>query len=325
MSRIVRLGIVSDIHYAGPREQLRGNDYEYRDLKNFFVRNFVRNYRHFFWLRKPLDQNHLLDQFMAAGDRFDFVVANGDYSCNSAFVGVSDDAACESAGIALTKLRERFGDKLRTTWGDHELGKTSFFGGRGGMRLTSWQRARTELGLAPFWRWELGNYVVMGVASSLIGLPVFEPDTLPEERAEWWKLREEHLAQIREGFAAVKPGQRVLFFVHDPTALPFLWREEAVRAKLDQIEATVIGHLHSKLILWKSRLLSGMPRLSFLGHTTKRLSSALREAKYWRPFKIQLCPALSGIELLKDGGYLEAEVDATGAKAIRFEVKRIQR
>src|SRR5262249_26806921 len=155
-------------------------------------------------------------------------------------------------------------------------------------------------------RKELGNYTLLAVASSLVALPVFEADTLPEERPEWQRLRAEHLVEIRQGFAALRPNQRGLFFCHDPTALPFLWREEVVRGHLPQIEQTIIGHLHSKLVLWKSRILSGIPRITFLGHTAKRLSAALREARYWRPFRVRLCPALAGIELLKDGGYLTA-------------------
>ena len=105
----------------------------------------------------------------------------------------------------------------------------------------------------------LGNYVLIGVASPLIALPVNQPDTLPEEWPDWLKLRELHLEEIRSAFDVLKPEQRVVLFCHDPTALPFLWREDAVRRRLPQIEQTIIGHLHTRLILWKSRLLSGIP------------------------------------------------------------------
>jgi hypothetical protein len=152
-----------------------------------------------------------------------------------------------------------------------------------------------------------------------VALPVFEPDTLPAEQPEWERLRAEHLEEIRRAFAALRPGQRVLLFCHDPTALPFLWREEAVRARLPQIEQTIIGHLHSNLVLWKSRRLAGMPRIGFLGHTATRLSTALREARLWRPFHVRLCPALAGIELLKDGGYLIVEIDLEGSQPARFQ------
>jgi len=319
------IGVVSDIHYASAAERARGNDYEFRAIDNILLRLFVRMHRRFIWLREPLNQNHLLERFLNEAGAFDHVIANGDYSCNTAFVGMSDDAACQSARECLEKLRQKFGDRLRANFGDHELGKVSFFGGQGGMRLASWQRARDELGLERFWELEIARYVLMGVVSSLIALPVFEPDTLPEERREWERLRTEHLAEIREAFAKLDPGKRVILFCHDPTALPFLSREEKVRGRLSQIEQTIIGHLHSPLILWQSRLLAGMPRIGFLGHTAKRLSTALREARHWKPFNVRLCPALAGIELLKDGGYLSIELDPDGGRLARFQTHRLDR
>ena len=196
---------------------------------------------------------------------------------------MSDDAACQSVLECVGKLRQRFGDKLRANCGDHELGKLSLFGHYGGMRLASWRRAREEVGLDPFWRLEIGRYVLLGCVSSLVALPVLLPDTLPAERPEWESLRAKHLAQIRHAFDAVQPGQRILLFCHDPTALPFLWQEQSVRARLPQIEQTTIGHLHSNLILWKSRLLAGMPSIPFLGHTVARLSTALRRPEPGAP------------------------------------------
>jgi hypothetical protein len=319
------LGILSDIHYAAAAEQARGHDYELRTIRNPRVRTLARLYRHYIWLREPLRKNHLLDQFLERGADFDYVVANGDYSCNTAFVGLSDDAACQSALECVGKLRRRFGAKLHANCGDHELGKTSMFGGNGGMRLASWRRAREEVGLDLFWRLEIGTYVLIGLVSTLVALPNFEADMLPEERPEWERLRAEHLAEIRRAFDALQPGQRVLLFCHDPTALPFLWREESVRAKLPQIEQTTIGHLHSNLVMWESRLLAGMPPIRFLGYTVKRLSTSLSEARYWRPFHVQLCPALAGVELLKDGGYCTLELDPEARQPARFRFHRLHR
>jgi len=324
MSRGGTLAIVSDIHYASAPEQARGNAYETRGIKNPFLRRFVSSYRYFFWQREPLHQNYLLDQFLEKASA-DYAIANGDYSCNSGFVGVSDDAACQSASECLQKLRAKFGSNLRATFGDHELGKLSFFGGQGGMRLASWHRATQELELQPFWKTEIGHYVLLGVVSSLIALPVFEPDTLPNERVEWGRLREEHLAQIRNGFQCIKPNQSILLFCHDPTALPFLWEEPEIRLRARQIERTIIGHLHSNLIFWKSRILAGMPRITFLGHTPKRLSTALRQARHWKHFKVVLCPALGGIELTKSAGYLRAELDLEHGKPIQFQYCPLQR
>src|SRR5438876_6450849 len=199
----VTLAIVSDIHYASAAEQARGNDYELRGIANPLLRIVVRLYRNFIWQREPLNRNYLLDRFLAQSHRCGYAIANGDYSCNSAFIGVSDDAACLSARECLERLRGKFGSHFRATFGDHELGKLSFFGGQGGMRLASWHRARSELGLEPLWRLDIGRYVLMGFVSSLVAMPVFEPDTLPAERPEWERLRQEHLAEILNAFSGL--------------------------------------------------------------------------------------------------------------------------
>ncbi|HWY77293.1 MAG TPA: metallophosphoesterase [Verrucomicrobiae bacterium] len=319
------IAIVSDIHYAGAAEQARGNDYELRCIPNPLLRIAVRGYRRFIWMYHPLGQGHLLDQFMTRVGSPDLVVANGDYSCNSAFVGVSDEAACRSARECLDKLRGRFAPNFRAIFGDHELGKISFFGMQGGMRLASWKRAIEDVGLEPLWRADLGRYTLIGVTSSLIALPVFEADALREELPEWHRLRDQHMAGIREIFASLPQDRRVLLFSHDPTALPFLWREETVRAKLPQIENTIIGHLHSNLVFWKSRLLAGIPPIRFLGHTAKRLTTALRDARHWRPFHVMLCPAIAGIELLKDGGFLTVRLEAEAREPVRIQFHRLKR
>jgi len=319
------LGIVSDIHYACAAEQARGADYEAVGIHNPFLRAFVRLYRHFFWQREPLKNGYLLDRFLENAKGLEWVIANGDYSCDSAFVGVSDDAACESTRECLGKLRSAFGGQVRPIFGDHELGKVSFFGGRGGMRLASWRRAQEDLGLEPFWEIRIGRYVCIGITSSVIALPVFEDDTLPEERQAWERLRQEHLEEIRRAFQNLQTHERVLLFCHDPTALPFLGMEPAVQARLPQLEQTVIGHLHSNLVLWKSRWLAGMPKISFLGHTTRRLSAALGMARDWRPFKVRLCPSLAGIELLNDGGYLTVDLDPEARQPAHFRFHPLSR
>lgn len=325
MSRCFKLAILSDIHYAGAAEQAVGDDYEIRAISNPLLRCTLRAYRHYIWLRHPLQQNGQLDRFLAEVGPVDYVIANGDYSCNTAAIGLSDDAAMQSARECLDKLRRRFGDRLLTNFGDHELGKLRLLGTRGGMRLQSWLRCVKELDLRPFWKLELGNYVLLSVVSSLVALPVFERDMLPEERPAWEQLRAEHFADIRNAFGALQPHQRVLLFCHDPTALPFLWRDELVLGKLAQIEQTIIGHLHSNLILKTSKLLAGMPVIGFLGHSVRRMSTALNDARLWRPFRVRLCPSLAGIELLKDGGYLTTTLDKLATEAARFEYHRLPR
>lgn len=308
-----KIVVVSDIHYACPAEQER-RGFETRVIRNPLLRLFVSAYRRHIWVGDPFSHNHLVGQFIEAAGEPDLVVANGDYSCDTAFVGLSDHAAFQSAEACLAAIRARFGQRFRPVFGDHELGKVSLFGGVGGLRLASCERAVNELGLEPFWHSTVGRYVLVGVVSSLIALPVFEPETLPEERPAWQRLREIHLNSIRSAFAALRADQRIILFCHDPTALPFLAADEQIRDKITQIELTVIGHLHTRFILHVSRVLSGIPPVRFAGNTVRRMTEALRMARKWRPFKIRLCPSLAGSQLLKDGGFGVLEIDPAGAK-----------
>jgi predicted MPP superfamily phosphohydrolase len=313
--------VLSDIHYAGIQEQARGS-YETRMIGNPFLQLAVHAYRHFIWKRDPFAHNHLLDQFLEQAGPADFVVANGDYSCDSAFIGISDPAAYASAAECLGRLRARWGKRLLAVLGDHELGKQSLVGGQGGLRLESLQLARSQLEVAPFWQQELGCYQLFGVTSSLLALPVLEPETLPEERHQWNRERESHLEEIRNAMERLESDQRLILFCHDPTALPFLWLEPAVRQRLGQLDLTVIGHLHSNMILWQSRMLAGMPVIRFLGNAVRRMSAALREARLWRPFHVRLCPALSGLELLQDGGFGRIDLQLDGRCPPRYRVCR---
>ena len=313
----VKIAVVSDLHYASAAERARGNDYELRAISNPLFRLFAKAFRHGVWMRHPLDQAPQLDRFLADVGPVDYVVANGDFSCDTGFVGVSDPAAAQSAQECLGKLRAKFGDRVRFVIGDHELGKQGLFD-RGKMHLASWRVATETLGLPRFWQLALGTYTLMGVSSSLLALPIHQPDTLPEEWPEWLRLRETHLAEIRAAFQALPSEQRIILFSHDPTALPFLWREEVVRHHLPQIEQTIVGHLHTQLVLWKSRLLSGIPPMRFLGHAVYRMTAALHEAHHWRPFHVRLCPALSGVELLNDGGYFIIQIDPAASRLAKF-------
>jgi hypothetical protein len=322
--KVTTLAVVSDIHYAGVAERARG-EFCLCAVQNPLQRLAIKLYRHYFWLRDPFAHNHLLDAFLAKTAGADLAVANGDYSCDSGFVGVSDDAAFASASECLQKLRQNFGQNLRATCGDHEFGKKPLGANIGGLRLKSFARARDDLGIEPFWQVNLGNYVLMGVVSTLVAMPIYEREAIAEERAEWDDIRRKHLHAIRAAFRDLQPYQRVILFCHDPTALPFLWHEPDIRAKLSQVERTIIGHLHSKLILYKSRILAGMPSIPFLGHTARRLSLALREARLWKPFNVLLCPSLAGIELLKDGGYYTAELDLSARQPARFQFHPLRR
>lgn len=318
MDSLIRLLVLSDIHHAGPMEQARQGRVP-EDRSVLWQRLLLRAHRRFIWLENPLAHNHMLDRFLTQAGEPHWVVANGDYSCDSAYLGLCDNAAFESASICLGRLRERFGERFRGVIGDHELGKRSMAGGFGGLRLASLDRTERELGVPGFWRQEIGDYVMLGVTSTLIALPVYHREMLATEVEEWQSIRARHLQRIEQAFAELRPGQRVLLFCHDPTALPFLWRVPAVRARIGQLEQTIIGHLHSPLIYWQSRLLAGMPTLNRLGGTVRRLSTALNEAGSWRHFRVRLCPSLTGIELRRDGGFYEVDLDPEARRPARFK------
>ncbi|MBX3748139.1 MAG: metallophosphoesterase [Verrucomicrobiae bacterium] len=300
----MRLLVVSDIHYAGAAEKAR-RGWERRAIRPFPLRWIATFYRRHLWLADPTAHNAQLDAFLERAGSPDWVVANGDYSCDSAFVGVADDAAFDSARECLDRLRAPFQDRFHATLGDHELGKMSLFGGCGGPRLASWHRAIGPLGLQPLWSQPAGRFHLVGITSSLLALPTFLPELLPDERDAWHQLRTRHLESLQALWDAIPQGHRVILFCHDPTALPFLAREPWFQARLPQLACTVIGHLHSEAVLRTSRLLAGMPELAFLGNTARRLSGALRRARHWAPFRVVLCPSPAGIQLRKDGGYLE--------------------
>lgn len=322
MSRTRSALVLSDIHYASAAEKARGS-FELEIIPNPLLRLFVRLFRSIVWRRDPFAHNHLFDRVLNEARDTDYVFANGDFSCDSAFIGVSDPPSMESARICLDRLRARYGEKLHSTLGDHELGKTSLFGGRGGMRLASWHAALGALQLKPFWNIEIGRYQVIGITSSLVALPVYEPETLPEELLQWRELRHHHLNEIRTAFAELSPASRVILVCHDPSALPFLWSEPVIQRKCFQIAHAIIGHLHSNLFLWQSRLLSGLPTILFLGNSIRRMSAALAKAKCWKYFNVTLCPSLAGIQLLKDGGYYELELDPDARQPVRFTFRHL--
>jgi hypothetical protein len=316
-----RILILSDVHYASAGERARAN-FEIVGITNPFSRLLVRFWRRWIWLKDPFAHNYLLDRFIEEAGEPDWVVANGDFSCDSAFIGVADPAARESARECLTKLRGKFGDRLLITMGDHEFGKTSLAGGRGGLRMESWRVATGELALPAVWLQRLGNFLLVGVTSSLIALEAFRAEILTEEWDEWKSLRDEHMRNIRLIFEGADAATRITLFCHDPTALPFLWEEPWFRAKIPQLERTVIGHLHTPLVFWKSQMLAGFPPVGFMGKGIHRITRALNRARLWKPFHVLLCPSLAGSQLLKDGGYYTMRLPENGpAQFIRHRLK----
>ncbi len=320
---MTRILVVTDIHYASNAEKERG-DYESRTVSNPLLRLLLKQYRRWFWRRDNFGWNHFLNQFIEKAGEADWIIGNGDYCCDSGFIGVADDPSFLSAQICIQRLRESFGDKFIGIIGDHDLGKKSMFGGFGGMRLASWDRCIHELGLRSFFRLDLGLYILIGMNSTLIGLPEFIPDCPQEEIEKWNQLRIEHLAQIRASLETIRHDQRILLFLHDPSAIPHLAELPWIQGKMDQLDGTIIGHLHSPFILKTSRMLAGMPRIHGLGHTALKMSTALQKAKSWKPFKVQLVPAPGGIEISKKGGFGEIILDSNGEPGMRFLIRPLK-
>ena len=316
MSKNITLAVISDIHYAGPKEQARGHEF-LQGVDDWPTLLFLKAYRRYFWLKEPFAHNHLLDRFIAENPKADFVVANGDYCCNVAYLGVRDEGTFQSAEQCLQKLRQGFGSRFWATIGDHELGKKKMGGEAGGLSLVSWQRSTQELALEPFWEFQIGHYRILGVVSTLVALPIYGSEASPDQRPAWQALADAHLAQIEQAFQSLQPEERVILFCHDPSALPYLYQSAVVRAKLSQIERTIIGHLHSPVLIKQSQLLSRIPPLNF-GHTSRRITTALRQFRLWKEFKYLLCPAPFGVEIAKDGGYYVVELDPTAVQPAKF-------
>ena len=320
----LQITVVSDIHYASAAEQERRN-HETRWIKSRLGKAALAAYRDHVWLREPLLKNYLLDRFLDRAGSPELVVANGDFSCDTAFVGHTDPASRQSAEECLGKLRGAFPAKLLTTMGDHELGKVSMAGRQGGLRFDSYQVSERDLGIPGFWERDFGAYKFIGIASSVIAFPVLEAEALPEERHLWQSERERMLEAFHSSLGSLKPGQRVLLFCHDPTALPFLAEDPVIGKSADRIETTIIGHLHSPLVFWKARMLAGLPPIPWFGTTVLRMTKALRRARLWKRMKPRLCPALAGVDLLKDGGWLTLDLDLTAKEAMKITRHRLPR
>jgi hypothetical protein len=324
MRDITTIAVVSDVHYAGAEERERGKT-DLQAIDSFLPRTAAAIWRRGVWLRDPFAHNHLLAGAMSRAKDIgaDFLIANGDYSCNTAFVGVSDDASFHSAEACVGAIRDAFGDRARFLIGDHELGKCALFSRAGGMQLASWDRVRSELDLDPFWTVPLGRYVLMGVTSSIVALPLLESDTRSEELSVWRRIREKYLRELAEAFEKLHPNQSVVLFCHDPSALPYLLDVPEIRERIGQIDATIVGHLHSKLIWWQSKLFCGMPPIDFMGQSVRRMSQALNRAEIWSRFNTRLCPSLAGSQLLKDGGVLVLALDMEGGDPIDIRLERL--
>ena len=147
--------------------------------------------------------------------------------------------------------------------------------------------------------------MLVGVCSTLVGLPVFKPEILDDELHLWEKARLDHLDWLKSTFENIQPQQKIVIFCHDPSALGFMHMIPEVRAKLDQIAVTWVGHMHTSLVENAAHLFSGIPEIGFLGTSIRRYTIALQKGKVWKDFKMRLCPSPAGSEIYRDGGFYD--------------------
>ncbi len=321
----MRVAVISDVHVLGPDEARRTHRI-YREVgshHSFLTRKWHRalmRIRRRLWNWHPENRYacfvRALDEI--ALFRPDWVVANGDLGGDAAGVGISAREAFESVRRVVDLLRCTFPERCRFVYGDHEIGKHSTELRRGGIRLESLRRGEQALDLPPFWHTRDGRWHLIAVCSTLLSLRLFLPEALPAEIPEWEERRQGHLSRIRETFAALPSDARVLLFLHDPSALSVLEELPEVRARLPNIERTIVGHLHAPWLLKPTMWLSRLPAPKLNYPVARIIAHGARGAHRWPTFRPVVCPSTFGAGHYFSGGVLFLETDA----ADRLHVRR---
>lgn len=311
----MKIAVLSDIHLLGPRESERrrrifrdlGED---RPLANRLWRRGLRRVRSRLWNRRAAERDAFFFRALDEISPFqpDWVVALGDYGGDTHGVGLSHDDAFESVSRALDLLKRSFPDRCLFVFGDHEVGKYSTELRRGGIRLASLVRGERELGLESLWHHSEGRIHLVGVNSTLLTLSLFLPEALPGEIPAWQERAAAYRGNLRELFAGLPDDARILLFCHDPSALGALADIPEVRARLDQVEKTVLGHLHSPSLLRPSRWLARLPAWTPRYPIARIIAQGVRSAGCWDLFRPIVCPATFGAGRLFSGGLLFLDV-----------------
>lgn len=315
----MRFAVISDIHLVGPAELALAND-SYLQLREHPDRLTRVWRRGLYRVRRRFWNGHLRwrhTAFMQALDelvdrRPEWVIANGDFGGDLGGVGLSHRATLDSARIVVETLRQRFPNRSRFVFGDHDLGKYSTLLRTGGIRLHSLEVGERQLQIPSFWHERDGAFHLIGINSSLFTLDLFLPEALAEEVPEWKRRRAEHLAQVDEAFGALPPGARVVLFCHDPSALTVLAQRPAVQRRIPQIELTVIGHLHSPTLLRVARYAARISRLKPRYPVARIVASGLAGARCWSQFHPVVCPSTFGTGHHVAGGLLLVQSDHHG-------------
>jgi hypothetical protein len=247
----------------------------------------------------------------------EWVVANGDYGGDWGGVGLSDEHTFESVAGVIQRLRRAFPGRCRFVFGDHELGKYSTERREGGIRLASLTHGEDRLGIRSFWHERHGRFHLIGINSTLFTLELFLPEALESEIGLWMEYRRQHLDEVRDAFRRLPGDARVLIFCHDPSALSILHEVPEVRARLPQIERTVLGHLHAPRLLHAARWLSRLPRLSPRYPVARIIAQGVRGARHWKAFRPAVCPSTFGAGQHFAGGLLFLQTDEGGRLHVR--------
>jgi len=320
----LRVAVISDVHVLGHQENL-GAARIARELgrergpwrRSWRQGLFALRRRFWNWIPEARFACFVMALERIEDAQPDLVVANGDYGGDARGVGLSDDHTLESAAAVVHFMRLLFPEKCRFVFGDHELGKYSTELRQGGIRLASLLRGERQLGIRSFWREDRAPFVLIGVNSSLFLLDLFLPEALPEESGRWRALQAAHHAEVTAAFAGLADDARVILFCHDPSALGALHEIPAVRRRLPQVEATVIGHLHTPRLLRVTRWLRHLPALKPRYPVARIVAHGARAARDWPAFRPVVCPAAFGAGQHLSGGLLLLEAEADGPLRIR--------
>lgn len=326
----MQLAVISDIHMVGPAElALAEESYDAlrqnADAVTRALRSSLYRVRRRFWnghlkwrntaFLRALDEAAELDP--------DWVVANGDYGGDFGGVGLSHGATFDSAKVAVDMIRSRFPERSRFVFGDHDLGKYSTVLREGGIRLESLELGERVLRIPSFWHEVDDGYHLLGVNSSLFTLDLFLPEAIREEIPEWKRRRAEHIEMVTRAFEELPAKGRVILFCHDPSALTALRHIPAVRRHLQQIEMTVIGHLHSPALLRLARYASRLSDLTPRYPVARIVAQGLAGARHWNQFHPVVCPSTFGTGHHVAGGILLLQRNAEGKlEAVRQRVRR---
>ena len=318
----MRIAVVSDLHVAGPgehaetRESVRLLGHGEGSVRRRFRRGLNR-FRDRFWHWQPESRAACFVQALQHIYNYnpDYLVANGDYAGDHSGMGLSDDHTYESVNHVVSLIREIFPERSRFNFGDHDIGKYNTVRRQGGIRLRSLERG-LELGLESFWEIAHDNVLLIGVNSSLLTLELYLPEALPEEVDDWASRREAHVQQIVERFRGIEDGHRVILFSHDPSAMGLLSSLPEVRKRLSQIECTVVGHLHTPMLMGLTRMMRHVPVLKTNYPIARIVTHGARGAQDWKRFNPVVCPSTYGVGNHISGGILLIEARSRGPLAV---------